>query len=135
VPLADKAVYFCNVHLPSDKQMGAKEADERRIREVRAILGLDPHPDVVLGDLNEEPDGALGGVLGEAGYVDAAAHVDSAGQMTTLDGHRKDQIWVREELATRLSGYGLLGRQQLETDLPEKKYLSDHLGVYIEIDL
>jgi len=124
-----------NVHLPSARQLGSELAAAARVAEMETVLGADTSPDVVLGDFNEQPGGPVGGLLSERGYLDAAVLGDCAARPTALGGGRGDQIWIREGLRASLVEYAVPEPETLATGIAGKKYLSDHLPLWVVLDV
>lgn len=133
--LPDRELRVANMHLPSTRQLSKDEAARRRVEEVDTVLSLNPPPDVVLGDLNELPGGPLGAFFEERGFLDAAVLTGKPDLGTNYSGTRGDQIWVRRELADNVADYGVVKPERQSTDLPEKKYLSDHIPLWIDLKM
>ena len=124
----------CNAHLPSERQLGPEGAAAQRIAEiVDAISGAGAAPDVVLGDLNERPGGALIDCLAEQGYADAAVLSGRAGKPTSLAGGRGDYIWIKEHLVASLVGYDVAAKTELACDYADRSFTSDHLPLWITL--
>ena len=127
----------CNLHLPSSRQLGPEGAAAQRLREIREILDSSTEqPDVVVGDFNEQPGGAVDALLTQAGYVDAAVVVGKDTVSTSVKGtSRGDMIWIRKNLAENLVAYYVIDRDTLRVDESDVEYLSDHLPLVVEFDL
>tara|TARA_Y100000588_G_scaffold59098_1_gene57853 strand:- start:10455 stop:11078 length:624 start_codon:yes stop_codon:yes gene_type:complete len=122
----------CNVHLPSSRQLGAQRAAAQRVVEMgRATRAT---PDIVMGDLNEPPDGEVDRLLAEAGYADAALHTGQASRPSSLGGGRGDRIFVHSSHLDGLSEYGTLDSEDLKNDSGGKVSLSDHLPLWIRME-
>lgn len=134
VPDGDGAVLIANVHLPSSRHLGEETAARRRIEEMAAVVEHDPAPDIVLGDLNEQPGGPLGGFLAERGYEDAAVLTGRTHVGTTPNGRRNDQIWVARARWNAVVDYGVVPNEEMTAHIPRKDYLSDHFPVWIDLD-
>jgi len=130
----DRGLRVANVHLPSGRQLGPAEGAARRLAELEAILRLDPPPDVLCGDLNERPGGAVSDYLARRGFVDAAAITGNAARCTSIGGTRGDYIWVRRPVAARLREYGVRRPGDFLADVPGKDFLSDHLPLWISVE-
>jgi len=124
-----------NVHLPSSRQLGRERAAAARVAEMESVLGADTSPDVVLGDFNEQPGGPVGRLLSSRGYLDAAVLHDCAARPTALGGGRGDQIWIREGLRGSLVEYTVPGAETLATGIAGKESLSDHLPLWVILDV
>jgi endonuclease/exonuclease/phosphatase family metal-dependent hydrolase len=136
LPLADGGeCLVANGHLPSSRQLPEEEAAARRIEELGAALTGRDRPQVVLGDFNEPPGGALGAFLRRQGYRDAAVETGNEARGTTPGGKRGDQIWVCETLAARISGYGVLSESRMRAEHLGKQHLSDHFPLWVDLDL
>ena len=131
---AGRGLRIANVHLPSGRQIGAAEGAARRLAELEAILRLDPPPDVLCGDLNERPGGAVSDYLARQGFVDAAAITGNADRCTSIGGTRGDYIWLRRSIADRLRDYGVCPPADFLADVPGKTFLSDHLPLWISVE-
>lgn len=124
----------CNVHLPSERQLGPERAAAQRISEVvDAISSTGASPDVVLGDLNELPGGALVDCMAEQGYTDAAVLSGRAGKPTKLAGGRGDYIWIKNHLGDNLSSYDVAAKTELACNYAGKSFTSDHLPLWITL--
>ena len=91
-------------------------------------------PDIVMGDLNEPPDGEVDWLLAEAGYADAALHTGQASRPSSLGGGRGDRIFVHSSRLDGLSEYGTLDSEDLKNDSGGKVSLSDHLPLWIRME-
>ena len=125
-------VTVCNVHLPSARQLGREGAAVRRIEELAA--SIQSLPDVVLGDFNEPPGGAVTQFISRNGYQDAAVLMGRPDVPTSVGGSRGDQIWVRSDLRERVLEYGVLAKEDLAISLGEKVYLSDHVPLWVRLE-
>ncbi len=124
-----------NCHLPSNRQLGAEAAAARRAEELSGLLTTGRRPEVVLGDFNEQPGGPLADFLIGKGYVDAAALAGGGGQSTTVGGGRGDQIWVAEEFADRIRGYGVISEERMRAGVPGREHLSDHFPLWVDLEI
>jgi len=130
----DCCLRICNIHLPSERQVGAERAAVQRMDELREAIGsCDGGPDVVVGDFNEEPGGSTGKYLEGLGYVNAAVCAGRADTPTNLGGGRGDYIWLRRSLSVGLLRFGVADKQDLLSQDRDKEYLSDHLPLWIEV--
>jgi|GEM_PF-471354 endonuclease/exonuclease/phosphatase family metal-dependent hydrolase len=123
----------CNVHLPSNRQLGRERSRVQRVEELRAATSGGPN--VVVGDFNEAPGGAVGEFMQSTGFLDAAEVTGKANAPTSINGNRGDQIWIQAAMANRLVAYGVATDTDLETSVPEKSHLSDHLPLWIDIEI
>lgn len=128
------SITICNIHLPSNRQLGPERSAQQRLTELTAAIdSVNPSWDVVAGDFNERPGGAVGRCLRERGYRDAAELTGKAELPTNLGGGRGDAIWVAERMVPRLVAYGVARKEELAIDMPGKRYLSDHLPLWITV--
>ena len=123
----------CNVHLPSNRQLGRERSRVRRVEELRAATC--GNPQVVAGDFNEAPGGGVGEFMRSAGFLDAAEVAGKADAPTSINGNRGDQIWIHTAIASRLVAYGAATDTDLVTSVPEKSHLSDHLPLWVDIEI
>jgi endonuclease/exonuclease/phosphatase family metal-dependent hydrolase len=126
------SLVVCNVHLPSSRQLGEEGGAARRLEELETAT--ESMPEVVVGDLNEGPGGAVIGYMGERGYLDAAVLRNKGDVPSSVGGLRGDQIWIRSDLGVRLAEYSVLPKGDLATQLDAKTYLSDHLPLWIRLE-
>lgn len=126
------ALTVCNVHLPSSRQLGKEGGALRRLEELE--MATESMPDVVIGDFNEGPGGAVAGYMAERGYLDAAVLRGKGDVRSSVGGLRGDQIWIRSDLGVRLAEYSVLSKGDLATRLDGKTYLSDHLPLWIRLE-
>ncbi len=127
----DIQLRICNIHLPSQRQLGPRLAAERRIRDLVEAVKLEP--DLVVGDFNEPPGRSVGKRLERMGFVDSAGVLGHGNVSTSLGGGRGDFIWVREELSGCLREYGVIGKKELDSRGSMYRYLSDHLPLWISL--
>ena len=104
----------------------------RRLEELE--MATESMPDVVIGDFNEGPGGAVAGYMAERGYLDAAVLRGKGDVRSSVGGLRGDQIWIRSDLGVRLAEYSVLSKGDLATRLDGKTYLSDHLPLWIRLE-
>ncbi len=123
----------CNIHLPSSRQLGKEAAARRRVEELR--VATKTVPEVVLGDFNEWPGGAVSDFMAGQGYADAAELTGQGDRPTSIGDKRGDQIWVHERVRDRVVEYGVLVKDELATSLEGKTYLSDHLPLWVRLDM
>lgn len=129
-----RGLRIANVHLPSGRQLGAAEGAARRLAELESILRHDPPPDILCGDLNERPGGAVSDYLAGQGFVNAAVITGKADRCTSIGGTRGDYIWVRQPVADRLRDYGVCPPADFRANVPGKTFLSDHLPLWISVE-
>jgi endonuclease/exonuclease/phosphatase family metal-dependent hydrolase len=123
-----------NVHLPSARQLPKETAQQRRLAELEALLSRDPRPDVIAGDLNEQPGGPVGELLRSHGYADAAEAAGQAGAATKVGGGRGDYVWLSAAATGRLMEYGVAGGEGFWKGVSGKEPLSDHLPLWVSLD-
>ena len=128
-----QGVIIRNLHLPSGRQLGPEAAASRRLEELNHATAK--VPDVVLGDFNEQPGGRVSDFLRERGYVDAAVLTGRDSVPPSIGAGRGDQIWVHESVQDRLTDYGVLSKRDLVTSVEGKTSLSDHLPLWVQLDL
>jgi endonuclease/exonuclease/phosphatase family metal-dependent hydrolase len=87
-------ITVANVHLVSDKRTEGGDGEARRVADMRQVVGLDPRPALICGDLNEEPGGPVGELLTDAGYLDAAVEAGAPAGSTGIAKPRSDQVWL-----------------------------------------
>lgn len=127
---------ICNIHLPSSRHLGRDRAAAQRIVELEdSIHACGRGPDVIAGDFNEAPGGPLTGCLDGYGYVDTAVCFDSDHVPTNTGGGRGDYIWIKKKLKDRIVTYAVADKQRLACDIPGKQYLSDHLPLWITVEV
>ncbi len=122
-----------NVHLPSARQLTAPEAKRRRLAELTRVLGRDPRPNVIAGDLNEQPGGPVGELLQSCGYRDAAVVAGQADLPTNVGGGRGDYIWLSNDVDASLLDYSATAEGGFAAGRPGKQYLSDHLPLRVSL--
>jgi len=127
---------IANIHLPSQRQLGPeKSAAQRGAETLEAIDSCDTGLDFVAGDFNEQYGGAVSECLETHGYVDAAAVSDWIDKPTGISGGRGDFIWIKERASKHLLHYGVVGKQALECNHANKQYLSDHLPLWVTMEI
>jgi endonuclease/exonuclease/phosphatase family metal-dependent hydrolase len=124
---------IANIHLPSDKQLPPESAGPRRLDEIRAMLEAQGPVDLLVGDLNEEPDVNVGRYLDEMGYTRASPPegVDT----TAFSGKRSDHIWLYMDRQPQMVDAGVVDAEWLHLPIAGKEYLSDHLPLWVMLDL
>ncbi len=130
-----EVVNVCNVHLPSNRQLGVELSAKQRLKELVGILGRESRPGILAGDFNEMPGGAVCEFMGEKGYVDAAVLTGRAEVDTSVGGGRGDYIWVDKELAGRVVEYGVFDAKGFTGRDMGKEYLSDHLPIWVTLEV
>jgi len=133
---AASGIEVCNIHLPSGRQEGRDRAPAIRVAELSDMLSVcGKTPDVLAGDFNERPGGAVGELLARHGYTDAAVAAGKPHLPTSMGGSRGDYLWLHERILHRLVGYEVPPREALAwTERPGKEYLSDHLPLWITLE-
>ncbi|HHX66351.1 MAG TPA: hypothetical protein GX702_15855 [Chloroflexi bacterium] len=127
------ALRVVGLHLPSDRGLPPGEGGRRRLEEVRALLDRSDTVDLLMGDLNEEPDGELGRYLSDHNYVCTSPPDDV--EATALSGRRSDHIWVRADRQDRVVDAGMVASSWLRLDISGKQHLSDHLPLWVLYDM
>lgn len=129
-------VQVCNLHLPSERQLGpARSAAQRKAELEDAIRNGREGPDLIVGDFNEQPAGAIAECLEQNGYLDAAVVPDQAGLPTTLGGGRGDYIWISRKMRGGCTlTHGVARKQELACQEAGKTYLSDHLPLWLTLE-
>jgi len=143
VKVRGKTVRFANTHL----EAFSAAVRNQQARELAAALAGSPHPVVLVGDLNSQPDDAAGayGTFAAAGYVDAWVVVhgpaggSTSGQTELLDDvpskldHRIDYVLYQprgvEAVAAEVIG------EELDDRTPTGLWPSDHAGVVATLHL
>ena len=126
---------ICNLHLPSNRQLGAERGAAQRVSDLLDVIGrCRREPDILAGDFNERPGGSVGNYLEERGYVDAAVLAGKSAVPTNLGGGRGDYIWIHKTVRNRLLDYDVVGKERLAVSLAGKQYLSDHLPLRITME-
>ena len=135
VRTGSRDLVVCNLHLPSSRQLGEEAASCARLTDLEHMLAHEPSPDVIAGDFNEGPAGSSTSFLMQQGYVDTAFLVESKVQSTGDGKPRSDQIWVADAFRGAVSGFSVLGWDELRTSLPGKTHLSDHLPLRLDLEI
>ena len=120
------------VHLPSNRFAPSRDAgDTVRIAELQRVLAGPDRPNLIAGDMNCPPDSPPYRFLLEAGYVDAAAAVDS----DAMRKHRVDYIWLDPAHADRLTEFAVLDSGPFCRTAPDGATwrLSDHPPLLMEL--
>ncbi|MGQ9662525.1 MAG: endonuclease/exonuclease/phosphatase family protein [Kiritimatiellia bacterium] len=130
--LSGKSLRIANVHLPSDRQLDAEAAAQRRVLELREILRMGP--DLVCGDLNERPRGLVAQELFRAGYHDCAALTGNEDRSTSIGARRTDYIWIHAKLAGLVRDYGVFPPHSFLSSTAAKTFLSDHLPLWADLE-
>ena len=129
-------VQICNIHLPSDRQLGPERAAAQRKAELEeSIRNCGAGLDLIVGDFNEQPAGPIAVCLEQNGYLDAAVVSEHADFPTTIGGGRGDCIWISRKMGgDRMLTHGVARRQDLACMDTGKSYLSDHLPLWITLE-
>lgn len=131
----DGCLQLANTHLPSSRQLGHHDAARQRIVELAHLLRSLPSPAMLVGDMNEPPNGVLGTHLGRQGFVDAGQLSGNVNESTSLGGGRPDQIWTDVAHGVHLRHYGRISADPMICHLPGLSYLADHLPIWAHIEL
>lgn len=124
---------IANVHLPSNRVIGPQAGAELRVNEMRTMLDVVGQPDIICGDCNDPPRGAVWNLLAERGYHDAADLAGQPDSVTTIGDKRVDYIFISDRIAHKFDAYGVVPAYRVATDIPGLEHLSDHLPVWIRI--
>lgn len=127
------ALRVANVHLTSDKMAGADEAGSIRLDEIEAVLSAVPGPQIIAGDFNEGPGGSVADFLERRGYNDVAEVTGYEIESTGAGKPRSDQIWIAAGLEDSIDHFEYGTWTKLETTIPGKRYLSDHLPLFLRL--
>lgn len=128
-------IRVANVHLPSPRQLGGSAAQKQRVAELQDVLdaGAAP-PEVIVGDLNEQPGGTVTEFLQNNGYIDAAKLTQQAHLPTNIKGNRRgDYIWLHVSIQNQLLAYHVLEKENFIHPNADKDYLSDHLPLWVTL--
>lgn len=101
---------IANIHLPSNRLLGAEKSAVRRIAEIEHVVDTDPAPQVLCGDFNEKPGGAVSACLSRRDFVDAADVAGKDSLPTAVGGGRGDYIWLHRSVADYMCEYAALGK-------------------------
>ena len=137
VSAGQTALGIGNIHLTSGRQSGKDRAGAARLREMEGIFHLAGGKiDILCGDFNEHAGGGVSRFLEENGYTNAAS-LGGKREIASLAGCTSggDQIWVRESMKDSVADYGVICDGFSISDVPGKKFLSDHLPVWIVVDV
>ena len=127
-----KDLRIANVHLPSDRHLGAMGGLRQRLRELEHIVALKPQ--VVCGDFNERPHGAVSEFMNKHMYTDSAVKTQNEDVCSAISGRRGDYIWVHETMADRIKAYDCIAPSKFTTDVKGKTFISDHLPIWIDLE-
>lgn len=130
---ANDTLRIANVHLPSNRRVTPEEGEKLRIEELTTMLSIVGQPDIICGDFNNKPYGAVWNLLTERGFSDAAELAGQPDSVTTLGGNRIDYHFLADRIADRLDAYGVIPKHEIATTVPNRSYLSDHLPVWIKL--
>jgi len=135
VETSTRAIQVANVHLTSGRFLTDAQAAESRVADLQSLLDASHDVDVICGDFNEGPRTAAQVLLESSGFVDAAIATGYEIASTGVDKPRSDQIWVRDNLADRITEFGATDWEPMAFDAPEKNVLSDHLPLRMTLAL
>lgn len=124
----------CNIHLPSQRQLGPERASRQRLAELAVVIERTPPPDIVAGDFNEPPGGDSSKYMLEHGYSDPALLKNKAALPTNLGNGRGDYIWVHQDLCSQIVEYEVLGKDECAITGADKQYLSDHIPLWVTLE-
>ncbi|MBN1809702.1 MAG: endonuclease/exonuclease/phosphatase family protein [Planctomycetes bacterium] len=129
-----QGVTIANIHLPSGRQVGAEEAASLRTEELKNIFTTSDNVSIGAGDMNEKPGGPVGNFWVERGFRDSAEVFGMGAIATGAEGTgRGDYIFVHERLLGSLRHYCVAEAGDFTVD--DGRYLSDHLPVWIDLDI
>ena len=129
------SICVCNIHLPSERQLGPDKASAQRRGELQdAVKSRETGPDIITGDFNERPGGPTNTFLKDQGYIDAALLFDCGDVSTNISSKRGDYIWVKKMKSVSVSAYKVKGKEELVWGKTDKEYLSDHLPLWITLE-
>ena len=126
--VGDSPVTICNLHLPSGVGHPEDGGEGVRMREITEVISLGP--DVIVGDLNAQPESAVYRKLQESGYIDTAVEAGKENVPTCGDRHkiRIDYVWTHSQANLMLADYTVISRTKgISGDVV--RFLSDHLSV------
>ena len=131
----DYCLRICNVHLPSQRQLGGERAAAQRIAELQDLIrSCEPGLDLIVGDFNEQPGGPVGECLARHGYVDAAVLADRTDAPTSIGEGRWDYAWIKRQIGDCVLTYDVAGQQALACGDTGKQHLSDHFPLWITVE-
>jgi len=129
VQVLNRNVYFtvCNLHLPSNIKRTPEEGSYVRVREIASAISF--LPEIIVGDLNERPDGPVYQKLEKAGYIDTGG-IQKRGEIPTCNNARIDYIWVHKKANLKLVEYRVLDQPKLSVFLARRiQAISDHFPI------
>jgi endonuclease/exonuclease/phosphatase family metal-dependent hydrolase len=135
VPAPVHTLKIANIHLTSGRFLTETETAASRVADVQSFLDAAQDVEVVCGDFNEGPRTAVQFALEAAGFVDAAIVTGVELESTGVNKPRSDQIWVRNNLAERITGFGATDWTPMAFNAPNKNVLSDHLPLWMRLSL
>lgn len=126
--LAGHDLVLAAVHLPSNRYLvSAVAGDAARIAELERVVA--DRPQLVVGDMNCQPDSAPYRFMVEAGYLDAAV---LAGRDRME--RRIDYTWLEADWRDRFSSFSVLDSGPFrQTAAGERWMLSDHPPLLLEL--
>ncbi len=134
IPWHFTRITIANCHLPSARQLPAPQAALQRVYELQSILQLNPTPDILLGDFNEQLPGPASDLLSSHGYIDAATLFQKTSHVTNIKNRRGDFIWIHQTLAPFITAYNVASENMMRSILPGITHLSDHFPLWIDIE-
>ena len=127
-----RELWLANAHLSSPRYAPDRNATPYQLEEVSRIMAYEPKPDILLGDLNVRRGTPVYDRIGELGYVDSAACVDS----DDLEERSVDHIFVSADLASCVSENYRMTGSEFELSVDGKTHrLSDHEPIVAVLDL
>jgi len=103
------------------------------LREIIAVLSLEPLSGVIVGDLNERPNGNVYEKLQKMGYVDSAA-ISQKENIGTNGTRRIDYVWIHRESPIELTDYQVVREPELGQPLAKDfSSVSDHSLIRVSL--
>lgn len=123
-----QSLRVANIHLPSNRQLGAQGGKLRLLEAAKAA----DKADVIVGDFNMAPPT----LLNESDYLDVAEVCGANNLVTQLYTYRGDQVWLTQKMKDKLRGFIFIPREKLDIHKKdsEKTLLSDHWPVGLLLD-
>lgn len=127
-----RSLRVCNLHLASSRHLGHEEGSASRVQDMERLLKQEHDPEIIAGDFNEPPGGAVESLLASEGYVDVAPLTGVMPVSTGLNKKRSDQIWIQQSLRSAVKEFCMIGFPELRTTIAGKEFLSDHCPLVVE---
>lgn len=131
----NNSLTLSSLHLPSNINRTREEGGKIRYREIIAVLSLRPPSAVIVGDLNERPDGQVYQQLQKAGYMDTAAALGKE-TLATYVTSRLDYVWIHDQASIELMDYQIPREPELTGSLYRSfSSVSDHSPLRVSLTL